>query len=106
VTGHNRNPFGLVIPMQFREAAKREALQAVNDRYPDTKKTIWNLSVVDQVLENPGKYPNVYHLLEGQPAARQRQTITTLLRQQQFEPEKRTRRGTSNFLVRPQEAVA
>lgn len=106
MTGHNRNPFGMVIPMEVREVAKKEALQAVNDRYPPEKRAVWNLSVIDQVLENPGKYPSLYRLLEGEPVDRQRQTITVLLRQMKFEPEKRTRRCTSNFLIRPSKGAA
>lgn len=83
----NRNPSGLIIPTEYRGTVKTEVLQAVRDRYPAGSGLVWNLSVIDQVTENPGKYPVANKVMETVDPARHRQIVSNILRCAGFEPD-------------------
>jgi hypothetical protein len=85
--GHVRNPTGLLVPMEYRTEAKNEVLKAVSDRYPPEKETVWNLSVIDQILEHPDEYPVMHGILIKAVHKDQRRIMTGVLREAGFIPE-------------------
>lgn len=103
----NGNPTGLSIPLELRESARAETYQAVLDRYPPEKRQIWNLSVIDQILENPIKYPVMYGILQKLTEMSQRQVVSTLLQQNHFAPDppvgKKGKRRAAHFFLWPQQ---
>lgn len=103
VDKHIRNPSGSSVPMEHRAKAKEEVLAAVADRYPENHGRVWNLSVIDQILENPGKYPTMHGILDHTPATYQRKVVTCILRDAKFVPEKIRRGSASHFFARPQQ---
>jgi hypothetical protein len=104
--GHIRNPTGLLVPMEDRSAAMEEVLQAVNDRYPPEKDLVWNLTVIDQILENPDLYPVMNRLLQKAASKDQRRIVTGVLREARFTPDKEYNSGSACPFYRRPEVTA
>ena len=78
---------GLLIPMENRSAAKDEVLKAVDDRYSPLKEVVWNLTVIDQILDHPDQYPVMHKILTKADRQYQRRIMTGVLREAGFTPE-------------------
>ena len=104
--GHVRNPTGLLVPMEHRTTAKDEVLKAVEDRYPPEKEVVWNLTVIDQILEHPDEYPVMHGILTKVSHEYQRRIMTGMLREAGFTPESRRNGKNCPYYRRPQEARA
>jgi len=102
--GHIRNPTGLLVPMEYRTDAKNEVLKAVSDRYSPEKETVWNLTVIDQVLEHPDEYPVMHKILTKANREYQRRIMTGVLREAGFVPESIRNGRHCPYYRRPQGA--
>ncbi len=96
------NPTGLPIASEDRPAARNEIVQAVNDKYPPEKTIVWNLTIVDHIIDHPAKYPTLYRIISVHPGKWQRRVISGLLKDQGFTPDcGESGKNVCPFFIRP-----